>query len=456
MRTTGLFFLCAAALALACGPGAHEPSADEVAGVARAAEVAECLELEDAALVQLPELEVGCSARRAFRVMNGCAFPVNVTGISLEPVGSSNADDVVLVQAPAIPSPGLEVEAGDSLVLALRQRPRGAGAHAARLSLNVEGGEASWTFTGSARPLQRIVDRYLLPEPSRMDLLIVIDNGPLLASYLESVRVNLASFAYYASFASLFRHIGIATTGGSGGAGRAELIGGVLDPSAPGFIDEQVEGILAGLEIRPGLEDPLQVALEVAQKAQPGGPYASLFQELRDTAVVIVTAGSDASPYPARYYYEWLHRLAGGGRGAPWRLSVSVVGAFPGWRGPPWTGTTSCGAVPDDGMLHWVAWWTGGIHDSICTPDWSKSLEGLGVVHLGLRTRVQLSEDPDLARAPLEVRFEGLLLPEFGTRGEQIWSYDSVSNTVSLEPWYGPEPEQTVEVSYAPACTEVG
>jgi hypothetical protein len=244
--------------------------------------------------------------------------------------------------------------------------------------------------------------------------------------------------------------VAFTTTGGSGGAERAQpLLAGaasILDPSAPGF-EPAVQQLLAALEIRPGNEDPLQVAVDLLKDAAPHGPHAALLQTPPTTGIILVTAGPDRSPLRARDYLVGLQHLAAGAhKGRRSHFSVTAIARY--LDGHP----TPCAAEPDDGTLHFLVQQSNGVRDDICTPDWSKTLEELGTVHLGFRTSFGLTHPPALALGPLEVSIDGTRLPGIDDRGATVWTYDPVQNALSFEPMYVPEPDQVLTVRYPRHC----
>ena len=440
------FVIAIGLLLAACGPVEDAPDDRDRA---------ECLRIEDASALTLPEVEVGCSSRQQLTLINRCDDALRVTGFSLDGASAHMA----LVHAPAIPTEGLELPGGGSLTLVVRHAPLAEGPHTARLNLQVRGASADWTLKSAARPMRLVTDTFVNEDEDGLaDLLVVIDNGPLLAPHLERVRANMESFALFVSSSQAYRRMAITTTGGSGGATRADLLGAaVFDPRTPSFPAE-VKHLISELEVRPGREDPLQVALEVVQKAQPGGPFDGLLRKPARTAIVIVTAGAERSPHDAVFYWEWLSNLAGGGRLAPWRLGIHVVGAFSYWpeswqTGPP---PSWCSERMDDGVLRYLVERSRGITDEICSPDWSKSLEWLGPYGSPPRLIFHLSTAPAFLREPLQVRIDGQDVPEIDERGATVWRYDHTRPAVSFEPMYMPEARQVLQVTYAPACPSPG
>ena len=94
-----------------------------------------------------------------------------------------------------------------------------------------------------------------------------------------------------------------------------------------------------------------------------------------------------------------------------------------------------------------------GVKESICTPDWSKSLEQLGKTAFGFRTQFFLNSSPDLSNGKtVEVKIDGVAVPPVDSRGAAVWSYDPVGNSVNFEPMFVPEPGQSLSLTYYVTC----
>ncbi len=455
MRLLPLLFSAAITLGLfACGADVTDPSEDPLrAWRAPLPERVDpsCLQLAPE-LLQLPAREVGCATRQSLDVINGCNVALNVLGIELE---GATAPSMVLVQSPAIPLGGAVVEPGAVLRLGVRFLPDHEGTHQAALKVKLgsANGEVSrsWTLEGEATPERRITETFVIPEAPRADALVVIDNGPLLAPHLQSVRDNLNLFLTYVAHpeATSYRRLAFTTTTGSGGAGRADLLGpGVIEARAPS-VKNDVAHLLSQLEAREGGGDPLAVLTDVLEKAGPAGPFSTLLDGSSELRIILITAGPDSSPGTFYEHLEAIRHRVPYGHSArwEWQLSVSVIGGFEPWI--PRAG--QCGFTLDDGLLARFAG-DHGVRDSICEADWAKTLEWLDPTHHGFASHVlPLHEEPDLRRRPIEVRYDAHEVP--GREGPNaFWWWDSVRGAVVTSPAFPPEPGQTVTVKYSPHC----
>ncbi len=402
----------------------------------------------------LPALEVGCPGdAQSLTVTNGCGFEVVVRKIEL----SSAKQGVHLVRAPPVPSAGLALAAGASLhlsVKALAAEPGDQGADlVVTLGSQAKDAGRAWPVAFIASPQTLVTETFSSPPyEDRANRLVVIDNGPLLQPWLPSVRANLKEFARFSVVAQFRGRLAVTTTGGSGAVGRADFVGGILDLEDPSFTTA-FGALLDGLEVRPGNEDPVQVGVDVLEAEWMAGTRSGLVDPDVDTQVLLITAGPDRSPSAATDQFRLLRFFTGANQNSR-RLSISTIIPLTWWSAH----APSCGlALPkDDGVLVYLTQYTNGVSDSICTPDWSKTLEGLGTYPFGSPIRrLWLSQTPGLTRGPILVSIDGYEVPPVDPqRGATIWKYDSVTESIIFEPVYVPEPGQEVTVTYAPLCPD--
>lgn len=93
---------------------------------------------------------------------------------------------------------------------------------------------------------------------------------------------------------------------------------------------------------------------------------------------------------------------------------------------------------------------TGGVFQSICTPDWSRTLEELSAVAFGFKSRFFLSNQPVIDT--IEVQVNGVLLPREAPSGLPAWTYDLATNSINFSPAFTPVPSAEILVSYVPEC----
>jgi hypothetical protein len=91
---------------------------------------------------------------------------------------------------------------------------------------------------------------------------------------------------------------------------------------------------------------------------------------------------------------------------------------------------------------------TGGVLESICTDNWSASLQKLGQSAFGYKSRFILNSEPDPATLRVVVT-----MPD-GTRIERAgtWNYTPETNSIDFLPTWVPPAGASIDVSYAVAC----
>lgn len=119
--------------------------------------------------------------------------------------------------------------------------------------------------------------------------------------------------------------------------------------------------------------------------------------------------------------------------------------------GDPITGCNGPGGSADigdrffEGALH-----TGGTFHSVCTPDWAATMEAIGLEIFGYRSRFALESTPVVGL--IEVRVDGVLVPETSASGERFWTYDASSNTINFAPLAVPEAGAEIDIAYDKQC----
>ena len=127
------------------------------------------------------------------------------------------------------------------------------------------------------------------------------------------------------------------------------------------------------------------------------------------------------------------------------------------WRATAWRhfGTEPVGGSAQDGERYIeAADRTGGIFQSICSSDWSKSLEDLSQSAFGFKSRFFLTNQPQINPFTIKVYLNEVELPPTELGGTVNWSYEFSSNTINFSPFAVPEPGAQVRVEYVVDCLE--
>ena len=93
---------------------------------------------------------------------------------------------------------------------------------------------------------------------------------------------------------------------------------------------------------------------------------------------------------------------------------------------------------------------TGGVFQSICTADWSRSLEDLSTAAFGFKSRFFLTNQPVIST--IVVYIDGVAIPGTTMQGTVNWTYDFATNSINFSPFSTPEPGATVRVEYTAEC----
>jgi hypothetical protein len=182
------------------------------------------------------------------------------------------------------------------------------------------------------------------------------------------------------------------------------------------------------------LSDPLVFNLDDPRTPLANDGNANFLRNDAKLAIIVVTDEEDFSPQPVSFYETFLRGLKGG--------DISKV-IFSAIAGP--SDLSTCAKASSSGNRYIsLAQATGGVVESICTPNWAGSLEKLSESAFGPNRTFALSEKPsDPAR--IVVKVDGVQV----TTG---WTYDSGSNSVIFDANSAPAPGASVEITYPVGC----
>ncbi|HYO70236.1 MAG TPA: hypothetical protein VEU33_29575, partial [Archangium sp.] len=182
------------------------------------------------------------------------------------------------------------------------------------------------------------------------------------------------------------------------------------------------------------LSDPLVFDMDDPRTPQTMDGNSGFLREDAKLAIIAVTDEEDFSPQPVSAYETFLLGLKGGDRS---KVLFSAI-AGPG-------DLTTCPRASSTGSRYiQLAQSTGGVVESICTPNWAESLERISENAFGPNRSFPLSETPsDTTR--IVVRVDG-----GGVTGG--WTYDAASNTVIFDVDKAPQPGANVQITYPVGC----
>ncbi|MBX5483722.1 MAG: hypothetical protein IRZ16_18010 [Myxococcaceae bacterium] len=223
-----------------------------------------------------------------------------------------------------------------------------------------------------------------------------------------------------------------------------EFRAGPADPDrvlTPNSVDvaTQFQAKVTGIGAQGADEQCFDPALKALTAPLSTTTNAGFIRQNASLAIICVTDDQDYSPNSATYYLAALQNI----KGASFKtlFSLSAIAVF----------QQNCG-VPDDGAYANMVQWTGGVKEEICTSDWAKTLENISQVAFGVRGTFYLTAPVDQTSTPIEVKIDGVALPPVLPGGQEVWTYDPVTNSVTFDQLYRPEPGQTLTITYEVIC----
>ncbi len=158
-------------------------------------------------------------------------------------------------------------------------------------------------------------------------------------------------------------------------------------------------------------------------------------------ALIFISDEEDQSTNTVDFYVNYFLAIKGF-RNTNLFSASAIVGDAP----------SGCGGFQADPGLRYidVANRTGGIFESICTSDWSSSLQNLGLSVFGYKSRFFLGNQP--VAGTVEVEIDGVVINGTAPSGQVRWSYDPTTNSVNFAPLAIPEPGSQIVVRYRPEC----
>ncbi len=320
------------------------------------------------------------------------------------------------------------------------------GAVAVNVTLNGQPLTFIVTLDGKGDTIGENTDIFRQDSKPKADILMVIDSSGSMFDKQMSLSQNFASFIKYADSRGIDYHIAVTTTDMDDPNFKGRFWAGpthpekVLTPTTPDVANKFKAKVNVGtvgsateMEFAPTLA-ALTAPLIVAENA-------NFLRDDANLAVVAVTDEIEQSPQAPSYYFNAFLNIKGFKRAN--MFSFNAIFPLP---------PCAVGSGVDARMNDMVTQ-TNGVKESICTLDWAKALEQLGKTAFGYRTNFFLNSVPDLTGGKqIEVKVNGVVLPQVDSRGATVWAYDSTANSVNFEPMFVPEPGQTLTITYRVVC----
>lgn len=338
----------------------------------------------------------------------------------------------------------LRLEPGARATLPIEMTATPIGPWQALLQLDTSAGPRTVSLFGEVR--DRIEDRHITAPGEAVDLLLIIDDAASMREERASLAANVQALGQFLKAQAVDGRVAVTTTSYRQGGRFLALPdngGTVLDVAAPSF-----EAGLSMLTAAVGAAGPQDHAgLWALQRALSehnlAGPNAGFLRPGAVLSVILISDGPDLSPGSVDAYVTQLRAVRGFWRRNLVSLSAIVGDAHGGCRGP---GGDALGAP----RYIEVAERTGGVFQSVCTSDWSRSLEDLSTAAFGFKSVFRLSHPPIVST--LEVYDDLEFVPSTSRSGTLNWTYDDGPTRVSFSPFSAPEPSSQVEIDYRPRC----
>ncbi len=400
---------------------------------------------------------------RKFTLYNACQTPVNVTSIA---PGQASDEFRVLTGRLIDQAHPLTLAPQADFDFTARYRPANVGLDTGTIEVytdqTVTGNPPQpyvLTLQGTGEEDARVTEDFTQAHQRKADILFVVDDSGSMDNKQVALATNFSSFMTFALDQQIDYHVAVTTTGVDdtppyGGSvycednnaanGQFMPLGAqdrIVTPELPDPLGTFARNIHVGAYGCP-TEQGLEGMYAALSDPNVNGVDAGFLRPDAYLSVIIVSDAEDQSLRPLNFYSNFIENVKGP-RGAN-LVSVSAIVN---------TDQSICDAnhiavdpqASGDVRYAPIVQQTGGVLESICTEDWSTSLQKLGLIAFGYKSRFILSSDPD--PATLTVSINGTDVP-----AGPLWSYTADTRSVDFLPTAIPPPGSQIEVSYAVAC----
>ncbi len=344
-------------------------------------------------------------------------------------------------------SPGDFLASGEARPLALRMLSGpGPGQHSGHLEVFSTGAkepvERHAVFgTTAALSAADVVDVFTQSQTPAVDILFVIDNSGSMLQEQQSIAQNFSSFINFTVGLNIDYHIGVVTTDVSD-ADAGKLVAPYIANIGPDASADPIGDFVAmvnvgtdGSATEKGLAASVLAVTEPLVSTANGGflrPDALL-------SVIYVSDEDDFSEGDVSDYVDGL--LSAKGYDSQAVIASAIAGE------PP-AGCDANGNSASSGDRYYdISLALEGLFESICTPDWSTTMEEIGIGTFSALTRFTLTRIPD--EATIVVLVNGVPIPADELNG---WEYNEENNSISFNGTSVPDAGATVEISYTAEC----
>ncbi len=415
------------------------------------------------------QIGVNCSTRnRTVTIYNTGSATTYVDRVEV-PAGVSSEFQLVSVPAGIPGPPGVAIAPGQSMDLQVRYSAIDEGQDTGFFHVFERGRSDPYVLplfgAGAIDPINE--DRFEQLETPEVDILFVIDNSCSMSEEQAGLTANFQSFIQFADAQALdYRLAVVATDVDNCPNPRPANRPNSLDQGQCGYF---ADGNGAGTQQNPawrlitpgeqpspeaafsaigtqgttgsGLERGLDAAYQALSSPLITGWNSGFLRQDAYLALIFISDEEDQSTNTVDFYVNSFLAIKGF-RNTNLFSASAIVGDAP----------SGCGGFQADAGERYisVANRTGGIFESICTSDWSSSLQNLGLSVFGYKSRFFLANQP--ISGTVEVELDGVPVMPTSSSGQIRWSYDAPTNSVNFAPLAIPEPGSQIVVRYRPEC----
>jgi hypothetical protein len=318
---------------------------------------------------------------------------------------------------------------------------------------------------GATNPMN--TDTFEQLETPEVDILFVIDNSCSMSEEQAGLASNFASFIQFADSQALNYQIGVVTTDvdgcpspapaqrplsmaqgqcgyfadGSADTGQLDPDWRIISPDEQPSAEQAFAAIVSQGINGSGGERGLEGAYRALSSPVITGWNNGFLRPSAYLALIFLSDEEDQSANAVDFYVNYFLAIKGF-RNTNLFSASAIVGDVPG----------GCGGFQAEAGQRYVATAerTGGIFESICTTDWSQSLQNLGLSVFGYKSRFFLTNSP--VAGTIEVFVDGMRVDATGPSGQVRWSYDPATNAINFAPLAIPEPGSEITITYQPEC----
>jgi hypothetical protein len=405
---------------------------------------------------QAPDNRSSCgSERRAVRVYNSGTGTLSVMSIYVDTTSDPvfEVTSVTYNGTPLPPPYATTIPPGDNLEIIMRFFPTriSPAQHTGLLVIeNDVTMQSTVPLRGEGTSNAQQTDVFEQLNDNKVDILWVIDDSCSMSEEQRDLASNITWFTRYADMINVDWQMGVITSEvndavsgklwacsgfnkiishtDSNRVQAFQCAASVTNPPNgnsrpnPGGSDEQEAGLQAA-----------RIALDVPVRDSDNAGFVRPDARL---AVIVVSDEEDQSQGSTNLYVDFFRQIKGFRN--PQLVTLSAItGDVPG-------GCATADAAPryNDAVSQ-----LNGQFESICNQDWTTMLQNIGLDVFALRTAWSLSRPAD--PSTITVRVNGNLVSQNSTNG---WTFDPVSNAITLHGSAIPAPGSTIEVQYTAQC----